>query len=206
MELTKTPKTIPEGKICDYIDGKFRSDTPEEYVRQTLEKRLVNEHKYLPSQISVEYPLQVFSNRKRADIVVFEKDCASKSQNDVKIIIECKKESVEPKNRKDGVDQLKGYMSVCPNCEWGLWTNGRQKEVYRKIVDSDGNILFDDYNDIPPADGNIKEVDRPQRGELRGHRGTASITTCCWCSKPVIIIFMQTTVCKSSPLSLNCSK
>ena len=33
---------IPEGKICDYIDGKFRNDTPEEYVRQTVEKRLVN--------------------------------------------------------------------------------------------------------------------------------------------------------------------
>lgn len=22
---------IPEGKICDYVDGKFRNDTPEEY-------------------------------------------------------------------------------------------------------------------------------------------------------------------------------
>ena len=22
---------IPDGKICDYIDGKFRNDTPEEY-------------------------------------------------------------------------------------------------------------------------------------------------------------------------------
>ena len=42
---------IPDGKICDYIDGKFRNDTPEEYVRQTIEKRLVNEHKYLPEQI-----------------------------------------------------------------------------------------------------------------------------------------------------------
>ena len=42
---------IPEGKICDYVDGKFRNDTPEEYVRQTIEKRLVNEHKYLPKQI-----------------------------------------------------------------------------------------------------------------------------------------------------------
>gem|GEM_PF-2596176 len=31
---------IPEGKICDYVDGKFRNDTPEEYVRQTIEKRL----------------------------------------------------------------------------------------------------------------------------------------------------------------------
>ena len=46
---------IPDGKICDYIDGKFRNDTPEEYVRQTIEKRLVNEHKYLLSQIKIEY-------------------------------------------------------------------------------------------------------------------------------------------------------
>jgi len=33
---------VPEGKVCDYIDGKFRNDTPEEYVRQNIEKRLVN--------------------------------------------------------------------------------------------------------------------------------------------------------------------
>ena len=31
---------IPDGKICDYIDGKFRNGTPEEYVRQTVEKDL----------------------------------------------------------------------------------------------------------------------------------------------------------------------
>ena len=50
---------IPDGKICDYIDGKFRNDTPEEYVRQTIEKRLVNEHKYSLDQISIEYTLQL---------------------------------------------------------------------------------------------------------------------------------------------------
>ncbi len=50
---------IPEGKICDYVDGKFRNDTPEEYVRQTIEKRLVNEHKYSPKQIRIEYTLQL---------------------------------------------------------------------------------------------------------------------------------------------------
>ena len=44
---------IPEGKVCDYIDGKFRPDTPEEYVRQNLEKRLVNEHKYSKDRIKV---------------------------------------------------------------------------------------------------------------------------------------------------------
>lgn len=62
---------IPEGKICDYIDGKFRNDTPEEYVRQTVEKRLVNEHKYFPEQIRVEYTLQLGSRKPRADIVIF---------------------------------------------------------------------------------------------------------------------------------------
>lgn len=61
---------IPEGKICDYIDGKFRNDTPEEYVRQTVEKRLVNEHKYFPEQIRVEYTLQLGSRKPRADIII----------------------------------------------------------------------------------------------------------------------------------------
>lgn len=49
---------IPEGKICDYIDGKFRNDTPEEYVRQNIEKRLVNEHKYLKDRIAIEFTVK----------------------------------------------------------------------------------------------------------------------------------------------------
>ena len=32
---------IPDGKIVDFIDGKLRNDTPEEYVRQNIEKRLM---------------------------------------------------------------------------------------------------------------------------------------------------------------------
>ena len=53
---------VPEGEICDYIDGKFRKDTSEEYVRQTIEKRLVNEHKYDPKRIKIEfYPQTRFS-------------------------------------------------------------------------------------------------------------------------------------------------
>lgn len=69
---------IPEGKICDYVDGKLRNDTPEEYVRQTIEKRLVNEHRYSPEQIKIEYTLQVGSNKPRADIVIWEKDISER--------------------------------------------------------------------------------------------------------------------------------
>ena len=55
--------TIPEGKICDYIDGKFRNDTPEEYVRQNIEKRLVNELKYSKERIKVEDAFQASEAR-----------------------------------------------------------------------------------------------------------------------------------------------
>ena len=158
---------IPEGKICDYVDGKFRNDTPEEYVRQTIEKRLVNEHKYLPRQINIEYTLQMGSKKPRADIVIFNKDCAEQTQENIKIIIECKKEAVEARNAKEGVEQLKAYMSSCLNCEWGMWTNGRQKEVYRKVKNEKGQIEFVDYNDIPSADGNLEDINRPKRTTLK---------------------------------------
>jgi type I restriction enzyme M protein len=158
---------IPDGKICDYIDGTPRNDTPEEYVRQTVEKRLINEHKYLASQIKIEYAIQSGSSKRRADIVIFDRDCAAHTQENIRIIIECKKESVEPKNAKDGVEQMKSYMSDCLGCEWGMWTNGKYKDVLRKIINEQGKPDFAEYNDIPSADGDLEEIDRPKRGGLK---------------------------------------
>ena len=158
--------TIPDGKICDFIDGKFRNDTPEEYVRQTVEKRLVIEHKYKPAQIQIEYTLTLGSNKPRADIVIFDKDCGRQTQENVRIIIECKRESVDIHNAKDGVDQLKSYMAACTNCEWGMWTNGKQKEVFRKVTSESSAIEYKEYNDIPSANGNLDDIDRPKRSTL----------------------------------------
>ncbi len=157
---------VPDGKICDYIDGKFRKDTPEEYVRQTIEKRLINEHKYKREQIKIEFGLKLGSRRPRADIVIFPIDSPDFGQDHVGMIIECKNEKVEPRNRKDGVDQLKSYMSTCLNCEWGMWTNGKYKEVLRKVR-IEGKFEFQEYNDIPPADGSLVDVDRPRRSTLK---------------------------------------
>jgi len=158
---------IPEGKICDYIDEKFRDDTPEEYVRQNIEKRLVNEHKYCKDRIAPEFTIRVGSGKPRADIVVFSSEASKHTQEQVQIIIECKKEKVEPTARKDGIGQLKSYMSACPNCEWGMWTNGKYKEVFRKIVNEHGFIEYIDFNDIPSADGRVDDIDRPKRHTLK---------------------------------------
>lgn len=158
---------IPDGKICDYIDGKFRNDTPEEYVRQTVEKRLVNEHKYSRDRICVEYTVQIGSGKKRADIVIFPDEEKDKKQENINIIIECKSEKIEANNAKDGVAQLKSYMSACPNAEWGMWTNSKEKFVFKKFTDDKGVIQFMDYNDIPSADGSIDDINRPKRASLK---------------------------------------
>lgn len=161
---------IPEGKIRDYVDGTIRNDTPEEYVRQTVEKRLVNEHKYAKERIAVEYHVQIGSGRKRADIVIFPEGTTieeKKDQQNISIIIECKKEAVKPTDKDNGLEQLKSYMSACNNCEWGMWTNGLHKTVYHKTVDEKGHFDFCEYNDIPSADGTTDENERPNRNTLK---------------------------------------
>ena len=170
MNHSETILIIPEGKVRDYVDGTIRNDTPEEYVRQTVEKRLVNEHKYVKERIAVEYPVQMGSGKKRADIVIFPDGVSEeqkKDQQNISIIIECKKEAVKPSDKDNGLDQLKTYMSACNNCEWGMWTNGLHKTVYKKSVDEKGHFVFDEYNDIPSADGTTDENERPNRNTLK---------------------------------------
>jgi type I restriction enzyme M protein len=157
--------TIPDGKICDFIDRKFRQDTPEEYVRQNIERRLVLELGYSPEQIAVEFTVKLGSKRHRADLVVFPEG-EEHLQDNVWIIIECKKDSVEPSNKKDGVEQLKSYMAACPNAEWGMWTNGKYKAVYR-LTRTSGKAVYSEPNDIPSKDGDLEEIDRPRRELLK---------------------------------------
>lgn len=169
LPLTNKPDLIvvPEGKICDYIDQKFRNDSPEEYVRQTIEKRLVNEHKYLKERIKVEFTIHTGASKPRIDLAIFKKDATSFTPENIYIIVECKKETVEPQNRKDGVGQLISYMSACANCEWGMWTNGINKIVLRKVTNERGELEFPEWNDIPSADGSTEDIDRPKRTTLK---------------------------------------
>ncbi|MDD5580692.1 MAG: type I restriction enzyme HsdR N-terminal domain-containing protein [Methylobacter sp.] len=157
--------TLPEGKICDFIDGKFRNDTPEEYARQNLEKRLVNELKYPRERVGVEITLQLGSNKPRADVVIYLEKLPQVQEN-IHVIVECKKENVSPSDKKDGIEQLKSYMSACLNCEWGLWTNGRQRQVWRRLKNAIGQAEFIEFNDIPDVSGSTEDIDRPKRNKL----------------------------------------
>lgn len=166
MNTSQKILTIPEGKIADFITGTFRKDTPEEYVRQNLEKRLVNELKYPKSRIGVEVALQLGSKKPRADIVVYAENMPH-TQEHIQIIVECKKENISSNDKKDGIEQLKSYMSACPNCEWGLWTNKKERKVLRKIINEQSKTVeYIEFNDIPDVTGNTEDIDRPKRNKL----------------------------------------
>ncbi|MBW4635539.1 MAG: N-6 DNA methylase [Iphinoe sp. HA4291-MV1] len=167
--MTKLLATLPDGKICDFIDRKIRNDTPEEYVRQNIERRLVLELGYSTEQIEVEYPIKQGSKTVRVDLAIFREGEPHNREN-VWIIIECKKDSIQPSASKDGIDQLKSYMDFCGNCEWGMWTNGKKKFVFRRVK-TEERVVYEEPNDVPAKDGSLEDVDRPTRESLKNAVG-----------------------------------
>lgn len=190
-------KTIPDGKILDFIDQKIRNDTPEEYVRQNIERRLALELDYDLGQIAVEFPIKIGSKRVRVDLAVFPAG-AEHIQDNIYIIVECKRESVLPSNKRDGIEQLKSYMSACPNVEWGMWTNGRYKDVFRRVF-KNGLFVWEEPNDIPSKDGDAEEVNRPKRELLK----QATDDNLLFPSKSATTISTLQMECKSSLPSLS---
>ncbi len=156
---------VPQGKILDAVDGKLRNQTPEEYVRQEIEKSLLREYRYLREEIAVEFRVKLGGASKRADLVIFPPD-ASHRQENAYAIIECKADNVPPEDRKEGVEQLKSYMAACVNAEFGMWTNGQERFCYRK-ADATGTIEFVEIPDIPEKGKTLDETERPRFRELR---------------------------------------
>ena len=160
MTLTDvTAVIVPHGKVLDFIDGTLRKETPEEYVRQEIEKSLVREYEYSRDQIKVEFKIKMGVASKRCDIAIFPDD-AQPSQQNVWIICECKAEAISPDNRTDGVEQLRSYMAASPNAEFGMWTNGKERYCFRPVL-AGGKWTFVDVADIPIKGHSADEVEKP---------------------------------------------
>jgi len=166
-EAIKSLQSIPEGKLPDFITGNLVNDTPEEYVRQNIAKSLVLEYGYDPKQIAVEFPIKFGSKKVRVDLAIFNLNAPHKQENII-IIIETKKKGTNPEDKKEGVEQLRSYMSACPNCEYGMWTNGEFRSCFKKVLDGKTYKTLDAI-DIP-ASGN-KRVEAPSRLSLRAATG-----------------------------------
>jgi len=165
VPTSPTNVIVPHGKIMDFVDGKFRKETPEEYVRQEIEKSLVREYKYPREEISVEYKVKLGSSSKRADIVIFPEDATHKQEH-VWAVVECKAADVPPNHKKEGIAQLQSYMAACASAEFGMWTNGQERHCFSRVR-TDGLVDFEEITDIPEKGKTLADVERPTHDKLR---------------------------------------
>ncbi|MDR2789620.1 MAG: N-6 DNA methylase [Campylobacteraceae bacterium] len=130
-----------DGKEIPYISCAIRKKeiklTPEEVIRQLYLDKLLNFYKYPHSRIQVESEVTFGREKKRADIVIFDKDKPTAQY----IIVELKKPKL-----KDGKEQLKSYCNAT-GAPIGIWTNGDSISFYHR---RDPNY-FEDIPDIPSA-------------------------------------------------------
>src|SRR5699024_6165318 len=158
--------SVPDGKVADFLTGKFVNDTPDEYVRQNIETALVRQYKYAPADCAPEFTIRVGSSRKRADIVVFDKG-ADHTQTNAYILVETKRADVKPTHRTEGVGQLQSYMASSLNVRYGMWTNGTDRLCFAKRGDSKGGWSFEEIIDIPGFGQTEADAQRPSRKDLK---------------------------------------
>jgi len=162
---------VPDGKLVDFIDGRtLRNRKPEEHVRQNTARSLVHEYKYPRREIAVEFTIKLGSRSPRIDLVIFAESKPYKQENIIGII-ECKASDIKPDDKKDGVGQLKSYMAACPNCRFGMWTNGSEERLCFVRVEAAGSVTFDEVVDIETKGQKRPDSSAPERKLLRPATG-----------------------------------
>ena len=115
---------------------------PEEVVRQLYAQRLINNYGFPKSRLAFEHSVNFGREKKKADIVVFDKDRADTPY----IIVELKKPKL-----KDGKNQLRSY---CNATGAPIGANGEQISHYHRK----GPNYFEEMSDIPKASQSLKDI------------------------------------------------
>ncbi len=117
---------------------------PEELIRQLYASRLLNRYHYPPNRVRFEHLVNFGRERKRADIVILDKDRPDTPY----IIVEVKRPKFQ-----GGKDQLRSYCNAT-GAPIGVWTNGQQISHYHR---KDPNY-FEEITDIPNVDQTLADI------------------------------------------------
>lgn len=136
------------GKQTPYIKCLVRKKdiklTPEEVVRQLYLIVLNEEYNYPYDRMELEYAVSFGREKKRADIVVFDKI----DTRAIYLMVELKKPKL-----KDGKEQLKSYCNAT-GAPIGVWSNGDSISYYHR---KDPNY-FEDISAIPNANEKLSDI------------------------------------------------
>lgn len=137
-----------KGKDSAYVTCLVRKKeiklTPEEAVRQLYVLVLRDNFGYSTERMELEYSVSFGREKKRADIVIFDKNQTTTPF----IMVELKKPKL-----KDGKEQLKSYCNAT-GAPIGIWSNGDSISYYHR---KDPNY-FEDIPEIPRADQKLSDI------------------------------------------------
>ena len=117
---------------------------PEELIRQLYAARLLKGYRYPRERVRFEHLVNFGRERKRADIVILDKDRPDTAY----IIVEVKKPKLQ-----DGKDQLRSYCNAT-GAPIAVWTNGQQISHYHR---KDPNY-FEEITDIPNTNQTLADI------------------------------------------------
>ena len=172
---------IPAGRLRCVITDRLRPGTPEEHVRQRVARSLLDEYGYNRDDIAVEFPIHIGSTRKRVDLAIFPSG-AEHAQQNISIIVECKRERVKPTDEDNGAGQLHSYVAASMQCRFGMWV-GSEVQVWEKTTD--GKLLEATsiprfgadaprpprFADLVPAETDLQSVFRRCHDYIYGNQG-----------------------------------
>lgn len=156
---------IPDGKIADYITGKWVKETEQEQVRQNFERTLVEEYEYPVSNIRVDFTIKIWEGdkqkNKKASIAVIQHQ-----KEDPYILISIANSKANPTDKTGGVSDLEQWLIDVTSAEFGCWTNGIETIYFQKKKTKFETDVFP-VNDFPRFGEDASAIYTTDRRRLR---------------------------------------
>lgn len=143
---------------------KRRLQNPEEFVQAETYLKLIYEYNYPATNISVNESVQIGSETREADILVY-----NDSHNKILIVVECKEENINERQFQVAVDQAYSYAHA--SAARYVWVTSGIKDEYFEITNI-SPVSRISISDIPKRDGEVKRfkyikgVNEPPKGTL----------------------------------------
>lgn len=160
---------IPDGKIADFITGKWVKETELEQVRQNFERTLVEEYEYPASDIRVDFPIKIWDgdkqkSKKSAVAVMF------KDTEDPFVLILIAGPKANPTDKTGGANEIEQWLVDTPSAEYGCWTNGIELIYFQKRKTKFETDVFP-VNDFPRFGEDAASIYTTDRRRLRAATG-----------------------------------
>lgn len=156
---------IPDGKIADYITGKWVKETEQEQVRQNFERTLVEEYVYPETDIRVDFSIKIWEGdkqkTKKAPLAVMQA-----GTEDAYVLIFIAAPKANPTDRSGGASELEQWLVDIPTADYGCWTNGIENIFFQKKKTKFETDVFP-VNDFPRFGEDASSIYTTDRRRLR---------------------------------------